>query len=341
MIIDIKEIDGDVHISGNVITINHGKIVLSDGTVICSGLEESVTPAPARPEQMNGGSATVPPPAGNAMAMPTGMPQAEQPGQPVANADVLSEEFEVGSFDTLTVRSVFNVDYETGETSRVLVEAAKDVLEQVLVETNGRGLTIDFRPGYIVDTVCVHVKVVSPRLSQIISYGGSVVNINSPLNTDSTLMLSAHNASKINAKTLAGKSVYLSSDQAGQLFVESVSASMAVISKCIEASQLHVTGNAYTRNVFVTADQASRVIFSNITTESLVCKTSGTARAVLTGSARKVEYGASHQSEINAKDLSAESGKAVGSEIASIFSNVHSHFDSRATMNSKIVNSNK
>jgi len=338
MIIDIKEIDGDVHISGNVITINHGKIVLSDGTVICSGVESSVKGSAKQSAGQNVAPLVSQTPVVSSSPSENVVDNAQPVADPTDN--VLVEEFEVGSFDTLTVRSVFEVEYSVSETTKVLVETTKDIIEKVLVETNGRGLTIDFQPGTIADTTSVKVKVMSPRLSQIISYGGSVVTLMTPLNTDGTLMLSAHNASRINAKTLAGQTIYLSSDQAGQLNVESVSASTAVISKSVEASQLRVTGSVYARNVFVTADQASRVSVSNTTTESLVCKSGGTSRTVLTGTARKVELNAGHQSEINAKELSAESGKAVGSEMATIYANVQNRFDSRAMMNSKIVNVN-
>lgn len=343
MIIDIKEIDGDVHISGNVITINKGKIVLADGTVICAGLHDVPVEQQRRTESATNGPAGVVVSGNEQLVAPATMATAVD-NLPPSNAndkgEVLCEEFEVGSFDTLTVRSVFNVDFSVGEKSKVVVEAVKDTMEQVLVETNGRALTIDFCPGYVVDPSAeVKVKVVAPRLSQVITYGGAIVNLSTPIKNDGTIMLSSHNASRIIASSLIAQTVYLSSDQGSQLHSYSVSASTAIISKCVEASQIHVKDNASSRNIFITADQASRAFVNNISTESFVCKSSGTARVVLTGTARKVEYGASQQSEINAKDLSAESGKAMSSEIASIFANVH-RLDAHATMNSKIKNGN-
>lgn len=316
MQIDIKEINGDVHISGNVITINHGNIILADGTVICSGQSSAVPRAQVS-------SAPV------------------EPFVAKTSEATHSEEFEVGVFDSITVRSTFNVEFSVGEKRQVIVEATKKSLEQVLVETRGNNLELDMRAGSLVDQSEIKVRIVSPRLSQAITYGNSTFCIVTPIRSENTLMLSTHNASQIYAKNIICPTVYLSAIEGSTLSVESVEARMAVIAKAVQAGKMSISTAAKTECLYVTTSEASHVNMTGIVSRMVVTKLSDNSHQTLAGSAQKVEFTTAGNSEIDAKELVCESGKAVSSEVSRVFANVVGHFDDRAIMKASIMNVNK
>ncbi len=306
MNIGIKEIQGDVKIDGNIITIQSGCIILEDGTIIRSNDIE--------------------------------LPQTSSNNANVPTGPILCEEFKVGSFNTLIVSSYLNIDFSIGEKPKVYIEATKDIVDNILVDNNGSELHLNVASGFDADMKQINIKVVAPRLSKIITYDSSIVNVLTPIKNKGTIMISAHEGSRITMSSIISQTVYLSTTEAAKLTLHHVEADNSIIIKTIQASKLNITENIKTNNLYATFDQASQIDIKGIKANQIMVKTAGGANIKLNGEANMAEYVAGGRSSITADELTAINGHATTTELARIRCHVTEHFEKHSSILAKISN---
>lgn len=311
MNLDIREINGDVKIDNKIITINNGSIILNDGTIIRSGnAEQSISSQNNSPFTSTN--------------KPTGQ--------------VLCEEFTVDSFSTLITHSYLNIDFSIGEKPKVYIEATKEIIDNIIIENNGSELTLDIASDFDTDMRQLNVKVVTPRLSKIITYGTSTVNVLTPIKNKGTIMLSAHEGSKIIVATIISDNAYLSTTEAAKLIVNNVDAQTSTIIKTVQASRLNIAEKINTSNLYITTDQASQVNIKDIQASQIILKTTGAGNIKISGNATSTEYIAGGRSSITADELTSLNGKATTTELARIRCHVTEHFEKHSSILAKIVN---
>ena len=309
MDIDIREIEGDVKIEGKTITINNGSILLSDGTIIRSGNVGALSSTKKNNQNSIG--------------------------------KILCEEFEVRSFSTLVVNSYLNIDFSIGEKPKVFVEATKDIVDNIVVENIDTELHIDVKEGFDDDMRDIVVKVVTPRLSKIVTYNVSTVNILTPIKNKGTIMLVAHEGSKITLASVISPTVYLSVTEGATLTVKNIEAETSTIVKVLQGAHLSITDRLKTTNLYTNTEQAAIVNMYNIESKQIVAKSGGASTVKFSGQADNVEYVASGRSNISAEDLTALNGKATTTELARIKCNITEHFEKHSSILAKIINRQK
>ncbi|MCQ2204328.1 MAG: DUF2807 domain-containing protein [Bacteroidales bacterium] len=304
MQIEIKEIDGDVQISGNVITLNNGKITLTDGTIICSGHHYIEN-----------------------------QPTTENNGQPF-----IHEEYQLDTFNSITSNSYFNVEVAIGDKQQVIVDAPQDVIESINVECKGLTLELDIKPTFDIEVSEIKARVVVQRLNQLISMGGSKIKVLTPIKSDGTLMIAAHQGSKITTKKIYCPNVYLTSSEASSINVEELEAPTAIITKSIQASHVTIGAGAKTPNLYITSTDSTSTTFNNINVQHIVVKSNGSSNNIFSGTAETIEFTASQRSSIDAKLLSAETGIATSKDIANIQTNVSGKLEKHSSLLAKLKN---
>lgn len=312
MQLDIKQIEGDVRIDGNKITIYDGFIILADGTVICSASNDNAVGQ-------------------NSKSMASLDLKRE------VNEENAVEEFSVSSFSSITTNAFIDVHFNIGEEYKVIAEAPYSVIELISVDVKNNDLSINVNSGYE-SNKSIRINVTAPRLSQVISYQGSKISIDSPIKAEGTFMIVAHDGSSINASSIICPTIFLNSSEAGTVTLNSAEAKTSMIVKSSQASHVNIVDKLLAKNLYVTASEASVLNLDNIIGEQVMCKTIQGSTVSLSGTAKSIDFDSGGRSTINGETLIADNGKASAGELSRIKTCVKGKLDKHSALLSKVTN---
>lgn len=296
----IESIEGNFNRKENIIVLNSGRIVLSDGTmIVCGGnCEEAV----------------------------------------IDRTGFLKNEIDILPFEAITMEHNIKAIFEEADEYSCVIDAPENLMETVSAETESGTLTIKMRGEERgrKHEIVAHIK--SPRLSKIETFGVAKVEVAGSLTQSSNLELIGHEASEIEISKILSSTVMINAMQSSHINIGTLRTLTATVIKTQEVGHVNIKETALSPSYNIVAKEGSEVSMNGIDTDQILAQASHMAKVTLKGRANRANFASQHGSCIYAQELDTNVANATATEMSSINAMVDGQILERTTLSGRIVN---
>lgn len=297
----ITSIEGDFNRNENMIVLNAGRIVLSDGTIIVCGNAKSE--------------------------------EAE-----IDRTGFLKNEMDVLPFEAINANNNIKIIFEESDEYSCVIEAPDDLMESIIVENDSNTLIIKMTGemrGVKHETIA-YVK--APRLSRIETRGIVKVEIAGNLAKSSNLELIGHDASVIDIAKIVCSTVMITAAQSSRINIGKLRTLTATVIKAQEIGHVMIKDTALSPCYNIVAQEGSEVVMKGIDTDQIIAQSSHSAKITLNGRANRASFASQQSSIINANELDTNVVNATATEMSCINAMVEGQILEHTTLPGRIAN---